>query len=806
MPAQLLSQPNPPPDASLLPTSLSALKVELDLDVLSPGEVDDIKSFRRAADYVAAAMIFLKDNVLLERKLTHDDIKPRLLGHWGTCPGLVLVYAHLNRLVIKHDIDVLYVVGPGHGAPGILSCLWLEDSLASFYPEYLRNKAGLASFVTRFSAPGGFPSHINAETPGAIHEGGELGYALSVAFGAVMDNPDLVVACVVGDGEAESGPTATAWHGYKYIDPAESGAVLPIVHVNGFKISERTIYGTMDDLELCALFSGYGYQVRFVEDLARIDQDMAASFEWALREIRKIQGAARAGQAIVKPRWPVLILRTPKGWSGPKSSHGEFIEGSFHAHQVPLPKAKSDTEELETLQHWLDSYRIGELVDLGTGAVAESVLRVVPNSSKRLGLRKEANGSWTKLKLPNWGSFEVEKGTQQSCMKTVGKFLLDVVKENPNTFRIFSPDELESNKLDAILEATGRNFQWDVAARAGGGRVIEILSEHTCQGMMQGYTLTGRTALLPSYEAFLGIVHTMMVQYSKFVKIAHETKWRKDVGSINYLETSTWARQEHNGFSHQNPSFIGAVLNLKPTLARVYLPPDANCFLSTIAHCLRSRNYINLMVGSKQPTPVWLSAAEADAHCVAGASVWKFASTDGGLKPDVVLVGIGVELTFEVIAAAALLRKEVPALRMRVVNVTDLMILGPERSHPHALTDADFVALFTADRAVHFNYHGYAGELRSLLFGRPGTARMQIAGYSEEGTTTTPFCMMLANGVSRYHVAAAVVRAGAAVNERVAVDAQMKIGELMHRARKATEYALEHGQDHADAYDTPTFS
>jgi len=578
------------------------------------------------------------------------------------------------------------------------------------------------------------------------------------------------------------------------------------VHVNGFKISERTIYGTMDDLELVALFSGYGYQVRFVEDLQNIDQDMAASMDWAVREIKKIQAAARSGKPIVKPRWPVLIMRTPKGWSGPKKFHNEFIEGSFHSHQVPLPGAKTSKEELDALQTWLSSYDIGELIDVKTGEVCESIVKIVPASPpKRLGQKEEANGTYEVLKTPDWMSLAVQKGSQESCMKRIGEFLLEVIKENPTSFRIFSPDELVSNKLDAVLEYTGRNFQWDVASRANGGRVIEILSEHTCQGMMQGYTLTGRTGLFPSYEAFLGIIHTMMVQYSKFVKMAHETTWRKDVGSLNYVETSTWARQEHNGFSHQNPSFIGAVLNLKPALARVYLPPDANCFLSTVSHCLRAKNYINLMVGSKQPTPVWLNPEDANNHCIAGASIWKFASTDEGQNPDVVLVGIGVEVTFEVIAAAALLRKEAPDLRVRVVNVTDLMILGPERSHPHSLTDSSFVNLFTADRHVLFNYHGYPQELRGLLFGRPDTGRMHIEGYSEEGTTTTPFDMMLSNSVSRYHVAASATRYGATVNEKVAVNAYKLASGFLHMVAKAKEYAKEHGQDPADTFDTPVF-
>lgn len=806
MPGQLISQPNPPPDPSLLPDSLLEYRVQLDTNgILSPDDLEAVIQFKRAANYIAAAMIFLKENVLLERPITPDDIKPRLLGHWGTCPGLVLVYAHMNRIIRNTNIDALYVVGPGHGAPGILSCLWLEESLATFWPRNTRDKKGLHNLISGFSAPGGFPSHINAETPGSIHEGGELGYALAVSFGAVMDNPDLICICVVGDGEAESGPTAAAWHGYKYIDPAESGAILPIVHVNGFKISERTIYGTMDDKELVALFAGYGYQVRFVEDLPHIDEDMAASLQWALGEIHKIQDAARNGRPIVKPRWPVLILRTPKGWSGPKEIHGEFIEGSFHAHQVPLPKAKTDKEELQALQAWLESYKPKELFD-AEGRPNKKILSIIPErQEKKLGQRKEAYAAYTPLDVPAWKPFGVEKGTEASCMKTIGEFLYQVIEQNAHTFRIFSPDELVSNKLDAVLRHSGRNMQWDVASRANGGRVIEILSEHTCQGMLQGYTLTGRTGLFPSYEAFLGIIHTMMVQYSKFVKMARETPWRQPVGSLNYIETSTWARQEHNGFSHQNPSFIGAVLNLKPTIARVYLPPDANCFLSTVAHCLRAKNYVNLMVGSKQPTPVWLSPDEADRHCIAGASVWKFASVDDGTDPDVVLVGIGVEVTFEVIAAAAMLRRRLPAMRVRVVNVTDLMILEPYGAHPHALSQANFVGLFTNDRPIHFNYHGYPGELKSLLFGRPNLDRVTIEGYGEEGTTTSPFSMMLLNHTSRYHVAVHAVKGAALRNPRVAIDLHEVVSEMLHQAEKDKEYVLRHGADREGTFDVPTF-
>ncbi|KAF1983075.1 putative phosphoketolase [Aulographum hederae CBS 113979] len=805
MPGEVIDRPNPQPLPSHLPEEVLKLAVQLEKPKLDDGVNKALIDFRKASLYIAAAMIFLKDNVLLERDLTFDDVKPRLLGHWGTCPGLILVHSHMNYLIQKYDMDMIYVVGPGHGAPALLASLWLEGSLEKFYPQYSRDKKGLHNLITKFSVPGGFPSHINSETPGAIHEGGELGYALGVSFGAVMDNPDLIVTCVVGDGEAETGPTATAWHGYKFIDPKESGAVIPIVHVNGFKISERTIYGCMDDKELVSLFSGYGYQTRFVEDLDDIDADMGASMDWAIQEIRKIQKAARDGKPIRKPRWPVLILRTPKGWSGPKKVDGEFIEGSFHAHQVPLQKAKSDPNHLKDLQTWLKSYGPENLFK--DGSPVESVLKIVPKEeSKRTGQVKASYDPYTPLNVPDWQQFGVDKGSETSCMQACGSLLDKTAVDNPHSFRVFSPDELESNKLSAVLKHTGRNFQWDEFSWGQGGRVIEVLSEHLCQAFMQGYTMTGRTALFPSYESFLGIIHTMMVQYAKFNKINREVPWRGDLGSINYIETSTWTRQEHNGFSHQNPSFIGAVLNLKPTAARVYLPPDANCFLSTVGHCLRSKNYINLMVGSKQPSPVFFSVDEADAHCRAGASIMKNVSTDAGASPDVVLVGIGAEITFEVVAAAALLKELAPTLRVRVVNVTDLMVLDSEGKHPHALSHEDFNALFTEDKPVHFNYHGYAAELKGLLFGREQMGRVSVAAYMEEGTTTTPFDMMLCNKVSRYDVAEHAIRGAArSGNEEVKMELGTLVAELGHRVREIRKYILKEGKDPDDTYDLPDF-
>ncbi|BDD61308.1 hypothetical protein MAP00_006358 [Monascus purpureus] len=518
MPGQHIDRPNPDPMPSHLPDSVEDLQVKLERIKLDQDSSNAIAKFRRAACYIAAAMIFLKDNTLLKRAIEPNDIKPRLLGHWGTCPGLILIYAHLNYLIKQQDLDMVLVVGPGHGAPGILASLWLEGSLARFFPQYMQNADGLNELISTFSTPAGLPSHINSETPGAIHEGGELGYALGVSFGAVMDNPDLIVTCIVGDGEAETGPTATSWHAIKYIDPAESGAVLPILHVNGFKISERTIFGCMDKKELVTLFTGYGYQVRFVEDLDDIDSDLHCSMAWAISEIRRIQQAARSGNPITKPRWPLIILRTPKGWSGPKEVHGKFIEGSYSSHQVPLPNAKKDKEELQALQSWLTSYRPEELFNESGDAIDE-IKSIIPPDPKKMGQRPETYKTYIPPKLPSWKEFSVEKGTEQSSMKLSGGFLDKVLVQNPHSVRIFSPDELESNKLEDTLKHTGRNCQWDQYCRAKGGRVIEVLSEHMCQAFMQGYTLTGRVALFPSYESFLGIVHTMMVQYAKFQKM-----------------------------------------------------------------------------------------------------------------------------------------------------------------------------------------------------------------------------------------------------------------------------------------------
>ncbi|KAJ3004125.1 hypothetical protein HKX48_001412 [Thoreauomyces humboldtii] len=817
-PPHAIDQDHPglnPPGAKNQPSpalDTENLLVQLSLDEYL-GDNENTKDFenmvlaRRAANYLAASMIFLKDNVTVSSPLKKDDIKNRLLGHWGTCPAITLIYSHCNRLIRKHDLDMLLVTGPGHGAPGVLGNLYLEGTLGKFDEKYSWSNQGLRELIRGFSWPGGFPSHVNAQVPGAIHEGGELGYALAVAFGAVMDNPDLIVPVIVGDGEAESGPTSTAWHSYKYLDPRESGAVIPILNANGYKIAEPTVFGCMSDAELASLFSGYGYQVRIVEKMDQIDADMAASMEWAYREIRKIQTAARSGKPITKPRWPMLILRTPKGWTGPNDVHGHQLVGTWRAHQVPLPKAKTDEEEFAALEAWLRSYKPEELFE--DGKPVQGILDAFPKRERMMGSNPKTYAAHVPLDLPDFKKFGAEAAIHQdgwkSCMQLCGEFLGEVMDKNKSSFRLFSPDELDSNKLSAVFDHTNRNFQWDPFCSNKGGRVIEVLSEHQCQGWMQGYTLTGRVALFPSYEAFLAIITTMVLQYAKFQKVARETSWRKDIGSLNYVQSSTLWRQEHNGFSHQNPSFIDSLINLKSNMIRIYLPADANILLSTMSHCLGSKNYVNLIISSKQPTPVWLNKEEAVEHCRLGASIWRQYGSFNGENPDVVLVGCGNEVTFEVIAAAAMLKIDAPELRVRVVNVTDLMILSAAHRHPHALSEATFHELFTEDKPLIFNFHGYPGVIRGLIFDRQSTAgRLTIKGYDEEGTTTTPFKMLSANKCSRFDLAidalTAVERKGFKGKN---VDVKKLVADYQARLKAHDAYILEHGEDPADLTDIP---
>jgi xylulose-5-phosphate/fructose-6-phosphate phosphoketolase len=775
-------------------------------------ELDAIARFQRVTDYLAAAQIYLKQNVLLQEPLKPEDIKDRLLGHWGTSPGINMIYAHLNHLITRYDIDMFLVTGPGHGAPANLANLYLEGTLQEYYPDLTFDWVGVQRFVRRFSWPAGFPSHLYPGVPGTIHEGGELGYALATAFGAAMDNPDLIVACIVGDGEAETGPTATAWHSYKFIDPVESGAVLPVLHLNGYKIANPTIYGTMSNQELFALFSGYGYEPILVggDDL---NASLYGALDLAYHKIRHIQHEARSGQPISKPQWPVVLFRSPKGMTSIKELDGEPIVNSYRSHQVPITDPKTNPEHLSLLEGWLRSYHVEELFD-EQGSPTPDILDQCPTGDRRMGSNPHTIGGRIRkdLDLPDILDYAVtlehvaeeQNGHKKhgfvSGLELLATYLRDVIQRNPHTFRIFSPDELESNKLTAVLDVTKRDYQWPVPPHnehisSHDGRVLEMLSEHTLQGWLQGYLLTGRYGLFPSYEAFLNIVVSMIDQYSKFLKMSQEIPWRLPVASLNCLETSTLWRQEHNGFSHQSPGLINDILNRKAQVSRVYLPPDANCLISTVDHCLRSTEYVNLVIANKPPMPQWLSMQNAIAHCRAGASIWQWASTDEGIEPDVVLLGIGDTPTLEIMAAAHILRNEMPELRVRVVNVTDLFILEKNTDHPHGLDDEMFEALFTQDSPVIVNFHGYSSAVKQLLFGRQHIQRFHIHGYQEEGTTTTPFDMTVRNGTSRYHVIMQAIRLAATRNQRVAVRASERVHHYEYVLVAFRRFIQENGVD-----------
>lgn len=774
-------------------------------------ELEHLEIYFRAVNYLAAAQLYLKDNFLLEEPLQPRHIKDRLLGHWGTAPGINLIYTHLNRLIRTYNVDMFLITGPGHGAPANLANLYLEGSLTPFYPELTLDYQGLSELIKRFSWPEGFPSHLFPGIPGTIHEGGELGYALSTAFGAIMDNPNLIVACIVGDGESETGPTATAWHSYKFIDPAESGAVLPILHLNDYKISNPTIYGTMDEDELVHLFRGYGYQPCFIQG-----EDLQASFfltlEWAYKEILHIQKMARRGTPIHKPRWPLLILRSPKGMTGIKEIHGIPIAGSYRSHQVPANDLRTNPQSLKLVEAWLSSYNPQKLFKNGTPI--PEILENCPKDKHRMGSNPHTFGGniYKPLRLPEIHENAVLPTTtyslednfrgsfQTSNMEQLSIYLKKVIENNPHSFRIFCPDELESNKLSTLFDITHRNYQWPVGPfdshiSSSGGRVLEILSEHTCQGWLQGYLMTGRHGLFPSYEAFLAIVATMMNQFAKFLKFSRETSWRKPFASLNYLETSTLWRQEHNGFSHQNPSFIDILLNMKANIVRIYFPPDANCLTSTLDHCLQSKGYVNLVIASKHIQPQWLAMDEAIAHCRAGATIWKWASSQEGIDPDVVLVGIGDSLHLEVMAASQILHQEFPQLKIRVINVTDLLILQKNTLHPHGLDDEIFESLFSDHQPVIINFHGYPSVLKSLLFGRKNSDRFFINGYQEEGTTTTSFDMLVRNKTSRYHLIMQAIRLGALFNPFVAAVAAERISHYEYVLQSHKEYILKYGKD-----------
>jgi xylulose-5-phosphate/fructose-6-phosphate phosphoketolase len=766
---------------------------------LSDAEVATLDAWWRAANYLSIGQIYLLDNPLLREQLRPEHIKPRLLGHWGTTPGLNFVYAHMNRALRLHgDLQAIFITGPGHGGPGLVASAYLDGTYSEIYPHVSQDERGLRRLFRQFSFPGGIPSHVAPETPGSIHEGGELGYSLVHAFGAVLDNPDLLAVCVVGDGEAETGPLATSWHSNKFLDPAGDGAVLPILHLNGYKIANPTVLARIPADELHSLMEGYGYAPRVVEgsDPATMHRLMAATLEECLAEIAAIQDGARAGRASGRPRWPMIVLRTPKGWTGPARVDGLRTEGSFRSHQVPLAGLHDNPAHLQQLEEWLRSYRPWELFD-DSGTVRAEISSLAPAGDRRMSANPHANGGvLTKpLELPDFRDYAVEVplpgATANEATRVLGKWLRDVIRENPDNFRIVGPDETASNRLGAVLEATNRVWQAEILADddhlAGSGRVMEVLSEHMCQGWLEGYLLTGRH----------GLFNWMLNQHAKWLKVTRDISWRAPIPSLNYLLTSHVWRQDHNGFSHQDPGFIDHVVNKKSEIVRIYLPPDTNCLLSVADHCLRSRQYVNVIVAGKQPSLDYLSVDEAIAHCTRGIGIWDWASNDQGQEPDVVLACAGDIPTLETLAAAKILREHAPDLCVRVVNVVDLMRLQPESEHPHGLSEREFNSLFTTSKPVIFAYHGYPWLIHRLTYRRANHSNIHVRGYKEEGTTTTPFDMVMLNDLDRFHLVIDVIDRVPGLDEPAAhLRQQMVDARLSHRA-----YTREVGDDAPDVRD-----
>jgi xylulose-5-phosphate/fructose-6-phosphate phosphoketolase len=734
---------------------------------LSPDLLEKMDAYWRAANYLSVGQIYLRDNPLLERPLRLEDVKPRLLGHWGTTPGLNLLYVHLNRLISENDLNMIYVIGPGHGGPGLVAQTYLEGSYTERYPAIGRGRNGMRQLFRQFSWPYGIPSHVSPETPGSIHEGGELGYSLLHAYGAAFDNPDLIVSCIIGDGEAETGALAASWHSNKFLNPARDGAVLPILHLNGFKIANPTVLARITRQELTELLRGYGYDPHYVEghDPAVVHQTLAGALDVVLRRIRQIQGVARSCDATAtpeRPRWPMIVLRTPKGWTGPKFVDGKPVEGTWRAHQVPIADAKNP-EHLQQLEDWMKSYRPQELFD-ESGKFRAEIAALAPTGQRRMGANPHANGGelLQPLSMPHFNDYAVavpEPGCiEAEATRGLGGFLRDVMKLNlaKHNFRLFGPDETASNRLDAVYEVSGKAWLAEVEPvdinLSADGRVMEVLSEHLCEGWLEGYLLTGRHGLFSCYEAFIHIVDSMLNQHAKWLKVSRKIPWRKPIASLNYLLTSHVWRQDHNGFSHQDPGFIDHVANKKAEIVRIYLPPDANCLLSVADHCLRSRNYINVIIAGKQPEWQWLDIDAATRHCAAGAGIWHWAGNDGR-DPDVVMACAGDVPTLETLAAVTLLRRYVPDIRIRVVNVVDLMVLQPQSEHPHGLDDLDFDALFTTDAPVIFAFHGYPAMIHKLTYRRHNHHNIHVRGYKEEGTTTTPFDMVVLNNLDRYQLA-----------------------------------------------------
>jgi xylulose-5-phosphate/fructose-6-phosphate phosphoketolase len=772
---------------------------------LSDADTQTLDRYWRAANYLAACQIYLMGNALLTEPLRPEHIKPRLLGHWGTTPGLNFVWAHLNRAIRVHDAEMMIVVGPGHGGPAALANSWLEGTYSEIYPSIARDAHGMGQLFRQFSFPGGVPSHVSPETPGSIHEGGELGYSLSHAHGAAFDNPGLIVACVVGDGEAETGPLATSWHSGRFLNPAADGAVLPILHLNGYKIANPTVLARMPEADLDALMRGYGYDPIYVTSPGEPvpHAEMAAALDEAIGQIRAIQDEARHGGRVPGQPWPMIVLRTPKGWTGPAEVDGLPVAGTWRAHQVPLAEVRTNPAHLLQLEEWLHSYRPEELFDTGGRPVAD-LLALVPAGTRRLGAAPHANGGLLlrDLDLPDFREYAVEMaapGARSSePTRVLGQFLRDVMQRNAEqrNFRVFGPDETESNRLTALLEVTGKTWEEQTLPvdinLAPDGRVMEILSEHTCQGWLEGYLLSGRHGLFSCYEAFIHIVDSMFNQHAKWLKVSRHLTWRQPVGSLNILLTSHVWRQDHNGFSHQDPGFIDHVMNKKAEVIRVYLPPDTNTLLSVADHCLRSRDYVNVIVAGKQPEPDWLDMDAAILHCTRGAGIWDWAGTTPDTEiPDVVLGCAGDVPTLEVLAAADILRRELPDLKVRVVNVVDLMRLQPEIEHPHGMSGAEFDALFTTDRPVIFAYHGYPWLIHRLTYRRAGHSNFHVRGYKEEGTTTTPFDMVVMNDMDRFHLVMDVIDRVPGLGQRAAVlRQQMTDTRARHRA-----WTRDYGED-----------
>jgi xylulose-5-phosphate/fructose-6-phosphate phosphoketolase len=766
---------------------------------LSPDELAGLDAYWRAANYLSVGQIYLLDNPLLTEPLRPEHIKPRLLGHWGTTPGLNFVYVHLNRLIRVHDLDVIYICGPGHGGPGMVANTWLEGTYSEIYPTVTADARGMAKLFRQFSFPGGVPSHAAPETPGSIHEGGELGYALSHAYGAAFDNPDLLVACVIGDGEAETGALATSWHSNKFLDPVRDGAVLPILHLNGYKIANPTVLARIGHDELTKLLEGYGHRPYFVEgdEPEAMHRAMAAALDDVLQEIRQIQADARSATqaaSAARPQWPMIVLRTPKGWTGPAEVDGLQVEGTWRSHQVPLAEVRTNDDHRKLLEAWMRGYRPDELFD-DDGRLRTELAALAPAGDRRMGANPHANGGllMRNLDLPDFREYAVEVeapgASLSEATRVLGALLRDVVllNEDAANFRLFGPDETESNRLGAVYQATAKAWNaetLDVDVNlARDGRVMEILSEHTCQGWLEGYLLTGRHGLFSCYEAFIHIVDSMFNQHAKWLKVTRHLEWRRPIASLNYLLTSHVWRQDHNGFSHQDPGFIDHVVNKKAEVIRVYLPPDTNTLLSVADHCLRSRNYVNVIVAGKNPGPNWLGVEDAVLHCTRGLGIWDWASTDEDGEPDVVLACAGDVPTLETLASADLLRRHLPSLRVRVINVVDLMRLQPETEHPHGLSDREFDTLFTVDKPVIFAYHGYPWLIHRLTYRRTNHRNFHVRGYKEEGTTTTPFDMVVMNDMDRFHLVMDVIARVPGLGQRAAhVHQHMLDKRTEHRA------------------------